>query len=152
MINSHDVLVHFAERILREGFKCVEVVVEPRYPDMECPDAIGWQEDGASIVIECKTTRGDFTEEWRRTERKWFRRNPDRGMGDLRLYLAPKGVLRSDEVHDVGWGLVEVHGGQAAVAMMSTQFNANRKAEVRLLIKERLKPPSQPPQLDLFHS
>jgi len=68
----------------------------------ERPDAIGWR-SSHSILIECKTSRADF----RVDASKPFRRDATRGMGSLRFFMAPVGIIRATEL-PAGWGLLEV--------------------------------------------
>jgi len=76
----------------------------------ECPDVIGWR-DGHSVLIECKASRADFLAD----RKKCFRKNPALGMGDVRLYLAPAGVISVDEL-PTGWGLLVAHGRTIEIA------------------------------------
>jgi hypothetical protein len=113
------------------------VLCERHAPGKEHPDAIGWTRDGRSIVIECKVNRSDFTEEWRRVERKEFRRTPGQGMGVERYYLAPCGVLDRHEDADMamGWGFLNFYpGGLTAPQSGSQAFERNLAAEMALLI------------------
>ncbi|AXF52983.1 MAG: hypothetical protein [Caudoviricetes sp.] len=70
----------------------------------EQPDAMGFR-SGASCLIECKRTRSDFLAD----RKKKFRIDPDLGMGDWRFMLAPKGLIKVDELPK-GWGLLETDG------------------------------------------
>ena len=75
----------------------------------ECPDVIGWR-DGHSILIECKVSRSDYLAD----RKKKFRAKPEMGMGDARLFLAPPGVIRPDELPQ-GWGLLVAEDGKVRV-------------------------------------
>lgn len=73
----------------------------------EIPDAIGFSlshwETGATVV-EVKVSRSDFLAD---------RRKPHRlvgGVGAWRYYMAPRGLIRLDEL-PAGWGLIEVTPG-----------------------------------------
>jgi hypothetical protein len=66
----------------------------------EIPDNIGWK-SGYSILIECKTSRSDFKVD----AKKIFRQFPEFGMGQLRLYLCPDGLIKPEELPE-GWGLL----------------------------------------------
>jgi len=74
----------------------------------ETPDAIGWK-GIITILVECKASRADFFSDGR----KRFRRDPDRGMGDFRFYMAPAGMLTVFDLEQNpwsrSWGLVEVY-------------------------------------------
>lgn len=93
---------HGCRVVLRDPFKAAVYTGE-------CPDVIGWR-DGHSILIECKTSRSDFLAD----KKKGFRIDPTRGMGDCRLYLAPEGVIKLDDLPD-GWGLLETDGKRVTV-------------------------------------
>jgi hypothetical protein len=69
----------------------------------EMPDAIGWKYDGRSILVECKASRADFLGD----KNKPWRRCPAIGMGVLRYYMAPPGIIGLDDLPEQ-WGLCEV--------------------------------------------
>lgn len=71
----------------------------------EQPDALGINIYGDSILCEVKTSRSDFMAD----AKKEFRLYPERGMGDYRVYVTPKGLLSPQEL-PYGWMLWEVHG------------------------------------------
>ena len=82
---------------------CNVVIRDPfRSSNIEQPDAIGWR-SGISILIECKASRSDFLAD----QKKIFRKNPGRGMGDWRFYMAPKGIIQVSDL-PLWWGLLEV--------------------------------------------
>lgn len=68
----------------------------------EIPDVIGFY-SGGSKLIECKASRADFFAD----RQKSFRIHPVLGMGDIRYYCCPKGLLKKEEL-PTGWGLLEV--------------------------------------------
>lgn len=103
--NLHAALSARGERWLR-SVGCRVVLREPFKAAVytgEQPDVIGWR-DGLSILIECKVSRSDFLAD----RSKPFRKQPELGMGDFRLYLAPPGVLTADDMPE-GWGLLVAH-------------------------------------------
>jgi hypothetical protein len=53
--------------------------------------------------VECKVSRADFLPD----RHKPFRQKPEIGVGCERYYLAPKGLIRIEEI-PAGWGLLEV--------------------------------------------
>jgi hypothetical protein len=69
------------------------------------PDAIGWKKACHSVLVESKISRGDFLAD----RGKPFRQKPEGGVGCERYYLAPRGLIRVDEL-PAGWGLLEVTG------------------------------------------
>ncbi|NID14357.1 hypothetical protein [Luteibacter yeojuensis] len=100
---THSELVEIAGRWLRGTAGCKVVMTElvALCGNGEIPDAIGWRGND-SILVECKTSRADFFADRAKT----FRREPERGMGALRYFLAPEGVLKVDDLPP-RWGLLE---------------------------------------------
>ena len=76
----------------------------------ENPDAIGWY-TGRTMLVECKVSRSDFLAD----RKKPFRANPERGLGLYRYFMAPKGLIKVDEL-PARRGLLEVNGGRVSVA------------------------------------
>lgn len=105
---THSDLVTLAERFCRsQGF--APVLTEPRKmfggnSTQEWPDAIGWGQWGATIVMEAKASVSDFSAD----HKKPSRINPHTGMGVLRYYIADEYVLDCDTVARLRWGLIEV--------------------------------------------
>ncbi len=111
------------------GASSVIVVTDLTTEAAETPDAIGWQSSN-STLIECKASRSDFLAD----KKKHFRIHPDMGMGDLRYFCTPPGLVEKDEVPS-RWGLIEVkHDGSARVVKESEKFQSNKAAEVTMLI------------------
>lgn len=71
----------------------------------EQPDALGIDIYGNSILCEIKTSRADFLSD----QNKWHRKDPEMGIGDYRVYVAPKGLLSVEDI-PYGWMLWEVYG------------------------------------------
>jgi hypothetical protein len=69
----------------------------------ETPDVIGFASWGHSVLIECKASRSDYLSD----KNKPFRKDPAKGMGLFRFYMAPVGLIRPEEIVN-GWGLVVV--------------------------------------------
>ena len=91
------------------GPGCQVAVSEPRcgYLDGEIPDAIGFRcgvHDEYSTVVEAKVSRADFLAD----RHKPHRTDEVPGMGLYRYFMAPKGILRAEELPR-GWGLIEVN-------------------------------------------
>jgi hypothetical protein len=104
---THAELVDLAARWLRGTRKCSLVCTERNAPKAgEAPDAIGWLPDGVSILVECKTTAGDFYAD---------RRKPSRcgadAMGRERWYLTEDGLLAGKTLPP-GWGWAVVRNGR----------------------------------------
>jgi hypothetical protein len=104
---THAELVELAARWLRGTRRCALVATERScFKSNESPDAIGWNPDGLSILVEAKVSVEDF----RADQRKKHRRETI-GMGIERWYLSEKGVL-SLQKFPAGWGLLEVRSGR----------------------------------------
>ena len=101
---THEKLVLMAVAWLRR-YRCGVVLSEQACVSGEMPDAIGWKKACHSVLVECKASRADFLVD----RDKPFRLKPETGVGCERYYLAPKGLIRIDEL-PAGWGLLEVCG------------------------------------------
>ncbi len=86
-------------------YRCGVVLSEQACVSGEMPDAIGWKKACHSVLVESKVSRGDFLAD----RDKPFRQKPDLGVGCERYYLAPRGLIRFEELPP-GWGLLEVSG------------------------------------------
>jgi hypothetical protein len=133
---SHAELVLRAARWLRNQQRCALVVTEPAGQNLEeMPDAIGWRLHGrGSVLIECKTTIGDYHAD----NRKVFREHPILGMGRERYYMTEPGVLPTEQwwrIRD-GWGHLIVRGRNVEIAQPAIPFDASNAAlaEQRLMI------------------
>jgi len=113
---THDELVRRAVRWLKGTRRC-PVVLSEVGSGIEIPDAIGWEYSGRSILVECKASRADFLKD----QNKSFRRYSDTGMGFLRYYMTPPGLVLPDEVPEK-WGLCFVHPTQVRVAKRAEAF------------------------------
>lgn len=124
---SHRALVEVAAAWLRKqghAIVATEVVTTG-----ETPDAIGWKGTCATL-IECKVSRADFLAD----SAKPFRRDPQRGLGYLRLYLCPTGVIESPELPE-GWGLLEWNGDKVRVIKKpEPKYEHNVRQEVSILL------------------
>ncbi len=86
-------------------YRCGVVLSEQACVSGEMPDAIGWKKACHSVLVESKVSRGDFLAD----RGKPFRLKPESGVGCERYYLAPRGLIRVEEL-PAGWGLLEVCG------------------------------------------
>ena len=103
------------------------IIAELRTSNSETPDVIAWH-GGASILIECKVSRGDFLAD----HKKWFRNREKDGMGDTRYIAAPRGLIKPDEVPD-GWGLYEVDK-QVHLTKEARHMTADKRRECIMLV------------------
>lgn len=102
---THDDIADFAaERLRTMGYKFTCSNLTSR-KHREQPDALGINTKGRSILVEVKTSRADFFAD----QKKPFREKPSKGIGDIRVYLTTKGLVKPEEV-PYGWMLWEVHG------------------------------------------
>lgn len=100
----------------RKGPGCQVALSETQnHLSREVPDAIGWRALAyggmGSTVVEVKVSRADFLAD----RKKPHRRDPSRGLGRFRYYLAPEGLIDPAELPP-RWGLLEVNArGHLAV-------------------------------------
>ncbi len=97
-------------------YRCGVVLSEQACVSGEMPDAIGWKKACHSVLVECKVSRVDFLAD----REKPFRQKPEIGVGCERYYLAPKGLIRTEDL-PAGWGLIEVHGREIEKAKPSAK-------------------------------
>ena len=116
-------------RLRRKQARCKIVFAEHHSFSSEIPDAIGWFSGGSrSILIEAKTTVGDFIGD----RRKEFRRRQELGVGRYRYYLTPPGLFDRTPLPD-HWGLLEcgpTHMSVCHLARSQPAYNATREVEM----------------------
>src|ERR1017187_1626593 len=136
---GHAECVKYATKYLSK--RCNVVLPEFFTHNAELPDVIGFKNE-ISTVIECKVSRGDFFSD----KKKYFRLNPEKGMGDYRFYCCPKGMVSKDEL-PTGWGLLYVYPSGRVMEVKSShvspadptdwqkrgRFDKNKDAELHLL-------------------
>ncbi|MBB3923821.1 hypothetical protein [Xanthomonas arboricola] len=147
MATTHSELVDAGRCWLRRK-GCRVVLHEPfRAAVQEQPDACGWR-DGTSILLEAKATRQDFFAD----AKKLWRKDPKRGMGDWRFYIAPKGLIKVEELPK-GWGLLELDQGKVVESFGVPKGNANwwrrpftgnKRDETLMLVSALSAPQSKP--------
>lgn len=106
LATNHAVLVARARRWLTFVKGCCPVLTEFSSGAREIPDAIGWNA-GNSVLVECKTSRGDFLAD----QKKLWRGNTNLGLGRERYYMTPPDLLRFNDI-PAGWGLLEYNGAK----------------------------------------
>lgn len=132
---THTELVQRAVKWLKGTAKCPIafaefVTVSPVW--QYHPDAIGWRLQRWSVLVECKTSRGDFFAD----RKKPIHFDAERLPGQQRWYLTPPGLVRVAELPD-GWGLLECHAGHVALVHPAAEapFSESRAAsELPLLL------------------
>jgi hypothetical protein len=112
---THAKLVSIAVQWLRR-YRCGVVLSEQACVSGEMPDAIGWKKACHSVLVESKVSRGDFLAD----RDKSFRREPESGVGCERYYLAPRGLIRPQEL-PAGWGLLELSGREVERTKVSAK-------------------------------
>ena len=113
-------------------YRCGVVLSEQACISGEMPDAIGWKKACHSVLVESKVSRGDFLAD----RDKPFRQKPELGVGCERYYLAPRGLIRIEEL-PAGWGLLEVSGRDIARMKPSAKnlrFPVGFQNEMNLLL------------------
>ena len=114
ILMTHLRLVDEAVRWLRSKYRCGIVLSEQSCSSGETPDAIGWKGRNHSVVIECKISRADFLAD---ASKPW-RLDSDCALGCERFYLAPAGLISTEEL-PCGWGLLEIRGCDLTVTRKS---------------------------------
>ncbi len=127
--NAHEALVKRAARWL-ESSKCRIVFVGGTMQTVEQPDVFAWDDAFTTVLVEVKASRADFL----RDRGKAWRRTPELGMGVLRWFFAPPGVIQCDEL-PLDWGLAEPSRGVVCRRVQPTRQKSNRHAEQRLLLQ-----------------
>lgn len=97
---THSELIEISARFLKhQGYWMW--LSEPSTTCVEKPDLIAWKLDH-SLLLECKVSRADFLKDLK----KPFRYDGT-GMGNFRIYVAPRGLIKPKELPPF-WGLIEV--------------------------------------------
>jgi hypothetical protein len=125
---THDELRKRAVQWLTRTKRCGVVISEMVSGCREIPDAIGWKYS-RSIVVECKTSRGD----WRADKGK-SHVHAGRGVGDLRYYLCPCGVLAPEDLRGSDYGLLTASDSGIQVRKPATPREAYLPDEITMLV------------------
>ena len=122
---THQELVVVAAQWLR---KTNAIVVTEVATSGEEPDAVGWH-NGRSTLVECKATRSDFIAD----SKKFFRRDPDQGIGNFRYFLSNPGVISLDDLPP-NWGLLIADKGKVrSLRKAELVKKLNHRQETRIL-------------------
>lgn len=98
----------------------------------EIPDVIGFN-SFTSVLLEIKTSKSDFIKD---IKEKSFRTiHPEKGMGELRLFVCEKGLIDIEEVPD-NWGLLYYYKELKRFDIVKRPIyqSSNLKAEKAILI------------------
>lgn len=125
---THKQLVTRMSLWLRNSRGYSVVIAERATAAMETPDVLGFHA-ARSLLIECKVSRADFFADGE----KRFRVQAEKGMGDLRYFAAPAGVLTADDLPP-DWGLLEVRDKQVREVLGAIPQQANKRSEVLFLV------------------
>jgi hypothetical protein len=129
----HAQLVSRAVEWLRHRYKCGIILSEQYCATGEVPDVIAWKGFCKSVLVECKVSRADFLAD----AAKPFRQKAEEGMGCQRLYMAPAGMIRPEELPK-HWGLLELHGREVRLAVKPGRVDLRTEAglmkEMNLLL------------------
>jgi len=95
----------------------------------EQPDIVGWNY-WCSVMIEVKVSRRDFNKD----KFKSFRSAPSLGTGQLKYYLAPKGLIKPSDLPN-DWGLLEVDSAKRIrIAVFGVIMDCNLDSERTMLV------------------
>ena len=128
---THALLIRKAVEWLR-SYRCGVVLSEQACMSGEMPDAIGWKRACHSVMVECKISRADFLAD----RSKPWRQKPDSAVGCERFYLAPRALIKCEEL-PVGWGLLEFHNRRIQVVRLSRKnlrSDEGFRSEMNLLL------------------
>jgi hypothetical protein len=129
----HERLVNLAVDWLRTRYGCGIILSEQYCATGEIPDVIGWKGFCKSVLVECKVSRSDFLAD----AAKPFRMKPEDALGSQRLYLAPAGIIRPEELPK-HWGLLECRGRELTLAVKPSRQDLRSQAglmkEMNLLL------------------
>lgn len=132
---GHDDLVKLCAKWLKKHSQniivpnCATVAVDMKTLEQEKPDVIGWS-GACSVMIEVKVGRGDFLQD----SKKPFRKNPLKGVGELRYYCCPEGLIKVEELPGK-WGLLYFSDiNKIEIVVEADMQQANLKAERNMLI------------------
>lgn len=115
--------------------RCAVVLSELACTSHEIPDAIGWAYGGRlSILVECKASRSDF----RADGKKMFRRHSQLGMGMVRYYFAPSGVIPVDDLPEK-WGLLEMVNAGIKIKKLASEMREHCKAHEMAMLWSALR-------------
>jgi hypothetical protein len=109
---KHGQLVARAADWLRHKYGCGIVLSEQYCVSGEVPDVIGWKASCQSVLVECKVSRGDFLAD----ANKPFRLQPQDALGSKRFYMAPAGMIASQQLPK-HWGLLECKGREVEMVV-----------------------------------
>ena len=109
--------------------KCSIAVTEITTFAVEQPDVLGFANDYNTVLLEAKISRNDFLQD----AKKPFRKKPETGMGNFRLYITPIGLIKPEELPGK-WGLIEVNEkGKCKIVKFAERQEKNIEHELLVL-------------------
>lgn len=113
----------------KKGFGLLYSVCEISV-DGESPDAFGFGHyfKGTTHLIEVKVSRSDFLAD----RKKIFRRHAYKGIGELRYYCCPEGLISPSEIPEK-WGLIYLRGNKLEVIVHAESQISNRCNEMKII-------------------
>lgn len=109
--------------------KCNIIVTEITTFASEKPDVLGFANDTNTVMLEAKISRADFLKD----AKKPFRKEPETGMGNFRLYITPIGLIKPEELPEK-WGLIEVNEkGKCKIVKFAERQEKNIEHELLVL-------------------
>lgn len=118
--------------------RCPYVAVELVTAGTEQADVFGWNY-WTTVMIEVKASRSDFLADAKKPHRK----NPSEGVGHLRYYCCPAGLIKDSDLPPY-WGLLWEREGKIEEVKSAEQQPSNSYAEVAILTsimrREGIKP------------
>lgn len=126
---THKQLVERGGNWLTSSKSCIVTIMERQSGGLsgESPDVLGWDCNGHSYLIECKVSLSDFYQD----KNKHFRDSANGyncGMGELRYYLCPKGLISPDQVPEK-WGLLYATDYQIRTIKHPTPYNLSNDVQ-----------------------
>jgi len=130
-MTHNEVVIRAVQWLRAQGYHAA--LAEPTCA-YELPDAIGWTGYGKSAVIECKISRSDFKADLKKPV---HRRPEDLTFGNHRWYMAPKGILKPEEIPK-GHGLLEIRGSKVHVVLKAPAQKGHAEAIERGILATTL--------------
>ncbi len=108
---------------------CSIIAVDMVTVENETPDVIGWN-SAYSVMIEVKVSRSDFLQD----SKKPFRNNSEKGVGELRFYCCPDGLIKENEIPG-NWGLLYLmENNKIEIVKKAVRQTSNLIAERNMLL------------------
>lgn len=114
-------------RTKTNGPYCTYAAVELVTINEETPDVFGWNY-WATVLIEVKVSRSDFLAD----AKKPFRKHPEQGVGAMRYYCCPEGLITEADLPE-NWGLLWEKNGAITIVKKAERQQQNAQAEITLL-------------------